>query len=293
MPVVQTREELESHLKEHIEFLISSANAYDNGYKSESKRLAVSIRVLLHDTQQSTSLLSQLNQKNGKFVDTATPIEDNNASSHAGLIMISATNFGSEYIAPLDKPIMGTKIWSPFDTWWNDIVFIDKQSRKLSRKEIILGVANKDGGAHVDPSLDDKYAALSRHNSLGWVQTDGVNDRHIPDPEKAAVRQIAHEVLKTLIPEYQTISPKPPKDGIIFADGGFFPNSTIEQVKAQSRVNEKRQKQVKIGRNALERFFRRTLIVSDKCTCGHLRPPRSPSLHNQTHGLQGVCPRLE
>ena len=251
MPILQSREELESHLNEHIQFLMSSADAYDNGYKSESKRLAVSIRVLLHDTRQSKSLLTQLNRKNGKFIDTAKPIEDNNASSHAGLIMISATNFGSEYIAPLDKPIVGTKIWNSFDSWWNDVVFIDNEQGRLSRKEIVLGVANKDGGAHVDPRLDDTYAALSRHNSLGWVQTDGVTDRNIPDPEKAAVRQIAHEVLKTLIPNYKKDGPKSPEGGIIFADGGIFPNSTIEQVKSQSRLNEKRQGKVKIGRNEL------------------------------------------
>ncbi len=63
MKVRQTKDELESHLREQIEFLKRSSQAYDEGYTSEAKRLAVAIRLLLHDTQNSTSLLTLLEKK--------------------------------------------------------------------------------------------------------------------------------------------------------------------------------------------------------------------------------------
>jgi len=52
-----TTDELQSHLEEQIEFLECSASSYDNGFSGEIKRLAVSVRVLVHDIGQSTSLL--------------------------------------------------------------------------------------------------------------------------------------------------------------------------------------------------------------------------------------------
>ncbi|MFC1908223.1 hypothetical protein ACFLWT_02340, partial [Chloroflexota bacterium] len=60
---VQTGDELLGHLKDQIAFMKISANSYDNGFEDEAKRLAVAIRILVHDTPQSTSLLTQLDKK--------------------------------------------------------------------------------------------------------------------------------------------------------------------------------------------------------------------------------------
>ena len=66
-----TPAELQGHLDEQLEFLERSAASFDAGYEGEAKELAVSLRVLLHDTQQSHSLLGQLGRREGTFVDTA------------------------------------------------------------------------------------------------------------------------------------------------------------------------------------------------------------------------------
>ena len=50
-----TQEELLDHLKEQVAFMKQSATSYDKGFDDEAKRLAVVIRVLVHDTQNSTS----------------------------------------------------------------------------------------------------------------------------------------------------------------------------------------------------------------------------------------------
>jgi hypothetical protein len=195
--VPQSRPELEQHLDDHLSFLRNSADAYDLGQDGEAKRLAVSIRVLLHDTANSASLLGQLDRLNGNFLSTAIPHDESNLLTHGGLIMMG----GGKYLAMLDDvPI---KRWMPFQDWWNEIVFVDDRKERLSRKQLVLAVANQDGGAHVDPKLNETYARLSRHNSLGWVVTDGKTSKPIPKPERAAIRQIAHEVLVSCVPDYK------------------------------------------------------------------------------------------
>jgi hypothetical protein len=56
-----------------------------------------------------------------------------------------------------------------FDQRWNDsIVIVDKNGTQFKRSDLIFKMCNQDGGAHVDPKLDNKYAALSRSNFVGW-----------------------------------------------------------------------------------------------------------------------------
>jgi hypothetical protein len=74
----------------------------------------------------------------------------------------------------------------------------------MTRRELVLAVANQDGGAHVDPALGDAaYAAVSRDQSLGTITVTGPHGepRTVDDsPALAAVRQIAYEVDETLRP---------------------------------------------------------------------------------------------
>jgi len=79
-----------------------------------------------------------------------------------------------------------------YKDWWNEIIFDDKQNF-YTRRDIILFITNKDGGTHVDPTLNESYAALTRHNSLGWVDSSGRPSKN--NPAYVAIRQIAYEVL--------------------------------------------------------------------------------------------------
>jgi hypothetical protein len=197
--IPQSQDDLRAHLDDHLGFLVRSSEAFDQGHDGEVKRLAVSLRVLFHDTGQSHSLLGQLGRLGGEFISTAIPHDSGNIATHGGLIMTSLGKGASTHFAPLDDvPITR---WLPFQDWWNEIVFVDAQRAQLTRRDLVLAVANQDGGAHVDPKLSETYARLSRHNSMGWVQNPG--NVPIPNAERAAVRQIAHEALKTLVPNYQ------------------------------------------------------------------------------------------
>lgn len=213
----QTESELERHLADHIGFLRSSADAYDNGQDGEAKRLAVSLRVLCHDSKASHSLLGQLDRLSASFLSTALPHEQGNLSTHGGLVMVAADGAQSRYVAMLDD--VPYKRWLRFEDWWNEVVFVDDRRESLSRKQLVLAVANQDGGAHVDPALDDTYARLARHNSLGWVVSTGTGTQPIPKAERAAIRQIAHEALKTLVPSYRK---KPVEKAQMFFGGAMI-----------------------------------------------------------------------
>ncbi len=64
--------EFTEQLKRHLGFLERSCAAYDSGHQEEALRIAVSLRVLFHDTQHSSvSLLSHLGIK----VECADPLD--------------------------------------------------------------------------------------------------------------------------------------------------------------------------------------------------------------------------
>lgn len=250
-----TTDELEAHLNEQIEFLESSASAFDNGFSGESKRLAVCVRVLVHDTQKSTSLLTLLNRKNIQFHDTSIPHEEANVGTHSGLVQLHISKRGSRPLPLLDDGPFGRNL--NFDPWWNGIVFVDQSRNEFSRKDIVLTLANKEGGAHVDEKLDQKYVDLRKNNSLGWydVSTDGI-ETPSADQLPASMRQIAHEVLKTLKPDYSCHVQMPKDDGVVMLGAGIYQGSEAPPVPEHNLPkNRPAVAGVKIGRN-------------DPCPCG-------------------------
>lgn len=133
------------------------------------------------------------------FLDSAGAMAKGNLLPELGLVVMQMNNFGAYYRPRLifgDEPPMRLV---RFPDWWDDPVIKDKSGSMFSRKDLVLNVADTDGGAHVDPELDEAYMALSRNNSLGWTFSDGdVEEALKGRPELASMRQIAHEVLSTI-----------------------------------------------------------------------------------------------
>lgn len=201
MKVSQSNQELMKQLKEQITFLQRSVKAYDAGYLEEHKRMATTIRILVHDTQKSTSLLKQLNKKDILLYDTGH--DEGSKIPEKGVLMYKMpslifmelrTGSGVRYLPVFDKMPM-KKV--SFDEWWNKLQCKDGKRNTFTRKSIVLAVANQDGGAHID-ALNKAYFGLSRKNSLGWISSDGKTTKEMDSPVPQMIRQIAHEVLKTL-----------------------------------------------------------------------------------------------
>lgn len=197
------KSDLVEHLKRQISFLERSAHAFDEGSEDEAVRSATVLRVLLHDTGSSTSLLKRLTVKERlSYVDTAESINPRNLAPTAGLVMMQfSSDAGGSYIAPLDN-LSPTRIKPnrPFKPWWEEPVTKDGQGNLFSRRDYVLTASNKEGGAHVDHTLDAAYVALVRDNALGWTYSldEGTDQPMERNPAYASVRQIAHEVDRTL-----------------------------------------------------------------------------------------------
>ena len=115
-----------------------------------------------------------------------------------GLVRIRMTpGVGVEQIAPLGDGREATH--TRFDAWWNETVTRDTYDAEFSRRSYVLGFANQDGGGHVDPTLSEAYARLTRHNSIGTMYMVGAGPLEpLGSPIPTAVRQITYEVLETL-----------------------------------------------------------------------------------------------
>ncbi len=49
----------------------------------------------------------------------------------------------------------------PFEQWWNLPILKDNKNRVFSRKDLVLNVADTDGGADIDPDLEEAYMSIS------------------------------------------------------------------------------------------------------------------------------------
>jgi hypothetical protein len=118
--------------------------------------------------------------------------------SHHGLVGLRIGGGNGSFYAPLQdgSPSRPCK-YAKFPDWWNQIVIVDSKKSKFNRRDLVLALANKDGGAHVDPELDQAYADLTRNNSIGWVFSDGKEERPMGDVELFSVRQIAFEIIES------------------------------------------------------------------------------------------------
>ncbi len=197
--VARPKGELEQELNEQLVLLVHACSTYDSGLEPIGKHIALSLRVLLHHHGQSKALLEQLGIRNKRFLDTARELNPRNILSDCTLASMRLGGGESKYLA-LCQAGGGAfqPSWLRFPDWWNKNIIKDEQGRFFNRRELVLNVANTDGGGHVDPTLDEAYLDLSRKNSLGWTLVEGDVQKPFPSPVFACIRQIAHETLETV-----------------------------------------------------------------------------------------------
>lgn len=214
----QTDPELMDHLYEQMAFLRRSASLYDEGEFSEAKRLAATLRVLLYDSPTSLSLLTQLGlKKKLSFVDTAGDVAPNTFERLLGnrfragisigtpLAPMAWGDWGFAFIARLDDHRTRYRA-RRFEKWWNNVVVSIPPAFRLTRRDLVLGVTNQDGGAHVDAYLKERFAGVARQQFIRGPKNKPLSIATIQRPEHKGpanpslpmIRQIAYEVNKTL-----------------------------------------------------------------------------------------------
>jgi hypothetical protein len=204
----RTNDDLQQKLSQQLQLLILSCNNFDSGLEVESLNIATRLRVLLHDTDKSKSLLEQLGLKSGmSFLDSMVPLDPVPTGEYrngqpimriSGMppgVAISMSSSGARYVAPLDSISLARGMIA-FVDWWSEGTLSTGQGR-CSRKKLILDLANKEGGAHVDARANSKLDSF-KQTQFGMTVSVGNTQGFANSPVDAIVRQIAWEFIESL-----------------------------------------------------------------------------------------------
>jgi len=194
-------QDFRAHLAEQLDFLRSSMTAYDGGAEHEAKRLSTTLRLLVHNTKRQTSLLRHLGvQDRLGWIDRGPPEPPRNAIVIAFGVCVVESRFdtGRTRYEPAMRQLAPDRMHPPvsFEDWWRRTILTDQPGNTFSRADLVLSVADQDGGAHIDSALNEKYRQLSRDNSLGLRQS-----QQLPIANgvvHASIRHIAEELLQTI-----------------------------------------------------------------------------------------------
>lgn len=195
--------ELLGALRDQRELLRNAAERYDAGSEVEAKNIAVRLRVLLHDTKSSHSLLAQLGVKERlPFLDTSNvEMPPEVPCFDAGLCMIHAQlgEDGYSRYVPAMRNMDPERSHPPqaFVDWWLESVVTNNSGEPVCRREFVLWLANEDGGAYIDSSLRGAYADLSKTGLVTFRPELG-EDPKFKDLVSPSVRQIAFGLERTL-----------------------------------------------------------------------------------------------
>lgn len=182
----RTSAELYELLWEHVDWIRASASRFDDGHLSESKRIAVAIRTLVHDTAVSRSLLGQLGIRDSLGWLTAAPV-----GSAPWTYDPSTPGFARIHVADA--------VALDFEVWWRGTL-LRFGDASIDRSWLVLNVANFDGGAHVDPELPASYKVLSRDGELHphRVNSAGTLYRDTTNPIPWGLRTLGGEVVASI-----------------------------------------------------------------------------------------------
>jgi len=193
-------------LREHVDFLVRATDSYDAGFTSEITRCAEALSALFHSPMPYLSWLAQADALHGNFLSSALPSGMEGAGRFGSLVMIANFDGRPIYFCALDSAWYGR--WLKFSEWWSEPVFINEAKKELSRRDVVLAVADKDDRSNLDPNLTLMYANLAAFAAARGMQnatpkTTAPSPDAITNPERAAIRQIVHEALRTLFPTYR------------------------------------------------------------------------------------------
>ncbi|MCD9186303.1 MAG: hypothetical protein LUM44_07705 [Pyrinomonadaceae bacterium] len=185
-------------LRKQLRFLENSCTAYDGGMKDEAVRIAVSLRTIFHDTKKSTSLLKHINRY-PTILSTCECIPPKQEYwTNLTNWRLSAVEEFAVYVPKLDTAHSNNFV--PYRQWWSGETVYLLGKLRVSRKDLVLSAANKDGGAHVDIKHDKDYETIL--NGVGWSMTmsnpDGTEAKSLfKNGHLAALRQMGYEVLNS------------------------------------------------------------------------------------------------
>ena len=195
-----TTNELKEQLRKQLQLINNSCELFDRGHIDEAVRIAGAIRVLLHDTNRSTSLLTLMGSKSTISLRTPSAKKHDPASGMLFMDILAGSSLAPNKIEifPVFKLPFVREEYLSANEWWNQAVSLHVPFYSFTRAELVLDAANKDGAAHVD-KLRDRYAALSARYGLEIVRIREDNREHLPitDMHLLYLRQLGWEILNS------------------------------------------------------------------------------------------------
>jgi len=192
---------LRERLEEQRHLLDKSIREFASGDLTESVRLAIAMRVLVHETASSKPLLGQLtpNYLEMKILDRKPPAKEEAPPGTPSAVIMSVpisiqlSDRGVFLNPKLDVEDYAASI---VGKWWTRPILVLPGLGGFSRKEIVLGLADKEGGAHVDVNLSPRYRQLieSKQFQVGWNK-EGVSPLNL---SRYMTAQAAVELLDSL-----------------------------------------------------------------------------------------------
>lgn len=180
-----TGEEKKKFLREKLEeqrhLLGKSVKEFTCGDLSDAVRIATIMRVLVHETGRCKPLLKEITPSylELRILDhpPAKPPQPPPAGTQGTVIMSVPIGVKISADGVFLNPELAIDQLTPsiLGKWWGRLSLILPGLGGFSRKEIVLGLADKEGGTHVDLDMTERYKKLLECKSfqIGW-NNDGV-----------------------------------------------------------------------------------------------------------------------
>ncbi|MFI5096390.1 MAG: hypothetical protein ACHQT6_00310 [Candidatus Acidiferrales bacterium] len=171
MPKV-SKEFLHEKLEEQRYLLKKSVTDMTKGDLAEAIRVAACLRVLIHDHARSKALLSQLNRNylELEILDDEPPPQKERLPPGVRAVVVLQFPVGVELRddGVFLNPHIAAELRRPsiLGRWWYRPSLIIPSAGGFSRKEVVLGLADKEGGSHVDAEISKRYEELISYGAL-------------------------------------------------------------------------------------------------------------------------------
>lgn len=196
----RVKEELLVKLREQMRFLRASLEAFYKGDFAESVRVATILRLLVHETGKSKPLLKQIRPDGLDMQIQGIPSEENRGEDEVIRFAVGLRLGPGAAVTPAVD--LGSTFYklSSIGAWWRQTVFAFPSRFGIrtayTRNQVILILANKEGGAHVDPEADPDYVRLLADQPLTF-DLEGI-PLETPDLARFLTAQSGVEMLQCL-----------------------------------------------------------------------------------------------
>jgi hypothetical protein len=179
-------------LKDQYELLKEAVDDFYEGKDRKANDAAVRIRTLVHNTNQSTSLLSLIA---ADYMDLLIYHRISTANPKAVFVLKQPISMGGDGKSKFIRDDFSNPEYSlvPLRRWWTEDYLIIGTVRS-SKKQVVLDVTNKDGGAHVDPDVPFRHVTTSEPPLIFGLNEHAVR----PNLARSTVAQAGNELLEYL-----------------------------------------------------------------------------------------------